>query len=94
MLYLEEKIKNQIYIISLKSTGIIVGEFIKIDGFYYFSENKNRTWGYWSEEFLVSLANELKKLNRPVNKSAELYFLEKSSKRSHKKRKEIFCNED
>jgi len=69
MLHLEEKIQNQIYIISLKSTGIIVGEFVKIDGFYYFSENKNRTWGYWSEEFLTALSDELKKLNKSVNNS-------------------------
>ena len=69
MLHLEEKIQNQIYTISLKSTGIIVGEFVKIDGFYYFSENKNRTWGYWSEEFLIALSDELKKLNKSVNNS-------------------------
>ena len=69
MLHLEEKIQNQIYIISLKSTGIIVGEFVKIDGFYYFSENKNRTWGYWSEEFLTALSDELKKLNKSINNS-------------------------
>jgi hypothetical protein len=67
MLYLEEKVKNQIYVASLKSTGIIVGEFVKIDGFYYFSKNESRTWGYWSEEFLTTLSDELKKLNKPVN---------------------------
>jgi hypothetical protein len=67
MLHLEEKIKDQIYVASLKSTGIIVGEFVKIDGFYYFSKNESRTWGYWSEEFLTTLSDELKKLNKPVN---------------------------
>lgn len=45
MLKITEKIKNQTYEISLKSTGIIVGEFIKVHGFYYYSENKNRSWG-------------------------------------------------
>ena len=43
MLQVNEKIKDQIYIVCLKSTGIVVGEFIKVDGFYYYSENKNRT---------------------------------------------------
>jgi hypothetical protein len=69
MLQLEEKIKNQIYTIILKSNGIIVGEFVKVDGFYYFSENKNRTWGLWSEEFLKSLVSELELLNKEVNDS-------------------------
>lgn len=67
MLHLEEKIENQVYIISLKSTGIIVGEFVKVDGFYYFSENKSRTWGLWSEEFLKSLGSELEILNKDKN---------------------------
>lgn len=67
MLHLEEKIENQVYIISLKSTGIIVGEFVKVDGFYYFSENKSRTWGLWSEEFLKSLSSELEILNKDKN---------------------------
>ena len=67
MLHLEEKVKDQIYVASLKSTGIIVGEFVKIDGFYYFCKNESRTWGYWSEEFLTTLSDELKKLNKPVN---------------------------
>ena len=80
MLHLEEKVKDEIYIVSLKSTGIIVGEFVKIDGFYYFSKNKNRTWGYWSEEFLTSLANELKELNLPINKSIDEYFHSESLK--------------
>jgi hypothetical protein len=74
MLHLEEKIKNEIYIVSLNSTGIIVGEFVKIDGFYYFSKNKNRTWGYWSQEFLTALSNELRELNSMVNESIEEYF--------------------
>jgi hypothetical protein len=74
MLHLEEKIKNQSYIIFLKSNGIVVGEFVKVDGFYYYSENKNRTWGLWSEEFLVCLATELTKLNKEVNDSTEDYF--------------------
>jgi hypothetical protein len=74
MLQLEEKIKNQIYTISLVSTGIIVGEFVKVDGFYYYSENKNRTWGLWSEEFLKSLVSELELLNKEVNDSIDEYF--------------------
>jgi len=36
MLKITEKIKNQTYEISLKSTGIIVGEFTKVHGFYYY----------------------------------------------------------
>jgi hypothetical protein len=67
MLQLQEKIKNQIYTIILKSNGIIVGEFVKVDGYYYFAENDSRTWGLWSEEFLKSLSNELHILNKPIN---------------------------
>ena len=74
MLYLEEKIKNQVYTISLKSNGIIVGEFVKVDGFYYYSENKNRSWGLWSEEFLKSLVSELEILNKDINDSIDEYF--------------------
>lgn len=74
MLQIVEKIKNQSYEISLKSTGLIVGEFVKVDGFYYYSENKNRTWGLWSEEFLLSLTTELTKLNKELNDSIEDYF--------------------
>ena len=74
MLYLEEKIKNQVYTISLKSNGIIVGEFVKVDGFYYYSENKNRSWGLWSEEFLKSLVSELEVLNKDINYSIDEYF--------------------
>jgi hypothetical protein len=67
MIQLQEKIKNQIYTIILKSNGIIVGEFVKVDGYYYFAENDSRTWGLWSEEFLKSLSNELHILNKPIN---------------------------
>jgi hypothetical protein len=74
MLHLEEKIKGQIYNISLKSTGIIVGEFVKVDGFYYFAENDSRTWGLWSQEFLESLTTELRKLNKELNDSIDEYF--------------------
>lgn len=74
MLYLEEKIENQVYTISLKSNGIIVGEFVKVDGFYYYSENKNRSWGLWSEEFLKSLVSELEILNKDINDSIDEYF--------------------
>ena len=74
MLHLEEKIKNQVYTISLKSNGIIVGEFVKVDGFYYYSENKNRSWGLWSEEFLKSLVSELEVLNKDINDSIDEYF--------------------
>jgi len=74
MLQITEKIKDQIYEISLVSTGIIVGEFIKVDGFYYFSESKNRMWGIWSQEFLESLTTELRKLNKELNDSIDEYF--------------------
>ena len=74
MLHLEEKIKNQIYNIILKSNGIIVGEFVKVDGFYYFAENDSRTWGLWSQEFLESLTTELRKLNKELNDSIDEYF--------------------
>ena len=74
MLQITEKIKNQTYEISLKSTGIIVGEFVKVDGFYYYSQNKNRSWGLWSEEFLSSLTTELEILNKPMNDSIDAYF--------------------
>ena len=74
MLQITEKIKNQTYEISLKSNGIIVGEFVKVDGFYYYSQNKNRSWGLWSEEFLRSLTTELEILNKPMNDSIDAYF--------------------
>jgi hypothetical protein len=67
MLLIEKNGLNDNYTISLVSTGIIVGEFVKVDGFYYFCKNKNRTWGYWSEEFLKSLADGLAVLNKEVN---------------------------
>jgi hypothetical protein len=79
MLQLQEKIKNQIYTIILKSNGIIVGEFVKVDGFYYFAENDSRTWGLWSEEFLKSLVSELELLNKEVNDSVEKYFNKKET---------------
>jgi hypothetical protein len=74
MLQITEKIKNQVYTINLKSNGIIVGEFVKVDGFYYYSENKNRSWGLWSEEFLSSLTTELEILNKPMNDNIDAYF--------------------
>ena len=74
MLQITEKIKNQTYEISLKSTGIIVGDFVKVDGFYYYSQNKNRSWGLWSEEFLSSLTTELEILNKPMNDNIDAYF--------------------
>ena len=67
MLLIEKNVRSSKYTVSLLSTGIIVGEFVKIDGFYYFCENKNRTWGYWSEEFLKSLTNGLRALNEKLN---------------------------
>jgi hypothetical protein len=67
MLLIEKNELNDNYTISLVSTGIIVGEFVKVDGFYYFCKNTNRTWGYWSEEFLKSLADGLAVLNKEVN---------------------------
>jgi hypothetical protein len=74
MLLVEKNELNDNYTISLVSTGIIVGEFVKEDGFYYFCKNKNRSWGLWSEEFLKSLASELELLNKEVNDSIEKYF--------------------
>ena len=74
MLHLEEKIKNQSYEISLKSTGLIVGEFVKVDEFYYYSTNPKLHKGLWSEEFLLSLTTELAKLNKELNDSIEDYF--------------------
>lgn len=74
MLQVNEKIKDQTYEISLVSTGIIVGEFIKVDGFYYFSESKNRMWGMWSQEFLESLTTELRSMNKELNDSIDEYF--------------------
>ena len=63
MLHLEENIKDGSFTISMKSSGIIVGKFEMVDEVYYFSENKDRVWGYWSEEFLKSLSSELETLN-------------------------------
>jgi len=74
MLIVEEKIKNQTYEVSLKSNGVIVGNFINVDGFYYFSESINRSWGFLSQEFLTSLLTELSKLNKPLNDSIDEYF--------------------
>jgi hypothetical protein len=74
MLLIEKNGLNDNYTISLVSTGIIVGEFVKVDGFYYFCKNTNRTWGYWSEEFLKSLVDGLAVLNKEINDSAEEYF--------------------
>jgi len=74
MLQVEEKIKNQTYEVSLKSSGIIVGNFVNVDGFYYFSESNNRSWGFLSQEFLESLTHELGKLNKEVNDSVDNYF--------------------
>jgi hypothetical protein len=69
MLLIEKNRLNDNYTISLVSTGIIVGEFVKVDGFYYFCKNTNRTWGYWSEEFLKSLTDGLSVLNKELNDS-------------------------
>ena len=74
MLHLTEKVENRTYEISLKSTGIVVGSFVNIDGFFYYEPAKNRTWGFWSEEFLKSLSSEIEKLNYPINESIEKYF--------------------
>jgi hypothetical protein len=74
MLHLEKNIKDESYTISIKSSGIIVGKFEMVDGFYYFTENKNRSWGYWSEEFLKSLSTELESLNKKLNMEIEHYF--------------------
>jgi hypothetical protein len=75
MLQVTEKVKNRTYEISLKSTGIVIGSFVNIDGFFYYEPAKNRTWGFWSEEFLKSLSNEIEKLNYSINKSIEEYFI-------------------
>jgi hypothetical protein len=74
MLQLTETQKNQTYEISLKSNGIVVGSFVKIDGFFYYYPPKERFWGFYSEEFLKSLTNELEKLNYTLNKSINEYF--------------------
>jgi hypothetical protein len=75
MLQVTEKVKNRTYEISLKSTGIVIGSFVNIDGFFYYEPSKNRTWGFWSEEFLQSLSSEIGKLNCTINKSIEEYFI-------------------
>jgi hypothetical protein len=49
MIHLEENIKDGSFTISMKSSGIIVGKFEMVDEVYYFSENKDRVWGYWSK---------------------------------------------
>lgn len=74
MLQLTETQKNQTYQISLESNGIVVGSFVKIDGFFYYYPPKERFWGFYSEEFLESLSNEIKKLNYPLNKNINEYF--------------------
>ena len=74
MLKLTETQKNQTYEISLESNGIVVGSFVKIDGFFYYCPSKERFGGYYSEEFLKTLSNELEKLNYPINKSIDEYF--------------------
>lgn len=74
MLQVNEKIKDQTYEISLKSTGLIVGEFVKVDGFYYYSQGKKRLSGLFSQEFLESLTIELSKLNKELNDSIDEYF--------------------
>jgi hypothetical protein len=74
MLQVTEKVKNRTYEISLQSTGIVVGLFVNFDGFFYYEPAKDRTWGFWSEEFLKSLSNEIEKLNHPINKCIEEYF--------------------
>ena len=74
MLQLTETQKNQTYEISLKSTGIVIGSFVKIDGFFYYYPPKEKFWGFYSEEFLKNLSNELEKLNYPINKSIDEYF--------------------
>ena len=74
MLQVTEKVKNRTYEISLQSTGIVVGLFVNFDGFFYYEPAKDRTWGFWSEEFLKSLSNEIEKLNYQINKSIDEYF--------------------
>jgi hypothetical protein len=67
MLFIEEKVKNVVYNIYLKSNGIKLGEFVKIDGFFYYDPPKDKFWGCYSEEFLKSLVSELELLNKEVN---------------------------
>lgn len=74
MLQLTETQKNQTYEISLKSSGLIVGEFVKVDGFYYYSQDKRPIRGLFSEEFLKSLTSELETLNKELNNSIDEYF--------------------
>jgi hypothetical protein len=75
MLQVTEKVKNRTHEISLQSTGIVVGLFVNFDGFFYYEPAKDRTWGFWSEEFLKSLSNEIEKLNHPINKGIKEYFI-------------------
>jgi hypothetical protein len=74
MLQVTEKIKNKTYEISLKSTGIIIGSFVNIEGFFYYDPPKDRFWGVWSEGFLKNLTIELSKLNKELNDSTDEYF--------------------
>ena len=67
MLQVTEKIKNRTYEISLQSTGIVVGLFVNFDGFFYYEPSKDRTWGFWSHEFLKSVSTEIEILNKPIN---------------------------
>lgn len=73
MLRVTEVVENNMYEITLKSNDTYIGEFIKEDGFYYFREGR-RTGGLYSQEFLVSLAYELTKLNKEVNGAIDEYF--------------------
>lgn len=66
MIFIEEKVKNRVYNIYLKSNGIKLGEFVNIDGFFYYDPTKDKFWGCYSEEFLKSLASELELLNKPL----------------------------
>lgn len=52
-----------------------VGRFtLDIDGFYYFEPES--TTGYWSQEFIKSIYDELYLLNEPYQRHLEDYFAE------------------
>lgn len=73
MLLVEEKVKNKLYDVRIKSSSKRIGEFINIDGFFYYLP-ASYTSGVWSEEYLRDLTSELDKLNREVSQSIDQYF--------------------
>lgn len=59
--------------------GVFVGEFFtKEDGYYDFWPTS--TGGYWSQDFLLAIANKLQELNAPWDKHLEEFFDEQKTK--------------